>query len=605
MLFSANSVLPGTSSAAASSLAPCGNPGPAPAAIQHVIVVMLENLSYNQVVGSSNAPYQTSLASQCGVAPTYFAATHTSAANYLAISAGQYPSASPSGCGSVKKCVTSVNSLYNQLSSAGLTWGGFMESMPKPCDPTSSGTNTPSHPLYDIGHNPILFYTDISAAACQANDVGVTDLTAQSGAFWDDLNNQTLPSFSWVTPNAADNNEGPGSKTQNEQAADTWLERFIGTVQQSNSYQSGNTLVLVTYDEGVSSDKVTGEDCTNESLDLPVTGGVSAHQDSCHVPLFVVYPYTPAGDSDSAFFDHYSITKTVEDIFGLPYLAHAGDGQTSSLVGHFGIPGSTSNPSPTVTITQPANGSTASGTVTVAGTAAAQGSASISQVQVSVDNGAPQTATGTTSWSTSIDTTKLTNGTHTITATATDSNNRTATSSITVTVNNAAATSCPAVPPGATEYSGNVSVESSQTGWTGKPNSNSTATRVEPTGGSYDGLWALQMGIKSGSGVGGVNNASPIWVTSTAQGTMYTGSSFVRASVAGEKVSLTLTEETSAGTKVGSTTTSLTLNDTNWHQLSDSYTAQSTGNVLHYSLHASLASASQNFLADCLSLQAP
>jgi hypothetical protein len=43
------------------------------------------------------------------------------------------------------------------------------------------------------------------------------------------------------------------------------------------------------------------------SLDLPVTGGVSAQQASCHIPLFVVYPYTPAGASRDTFFDLYSI----------------------------------------------------------------------------------------------------------------------------------------------------------------------------------------------------------------------------------------------------------------------------------------------------------
>ena len=125
---SAFTAVPANTAGGALSL--CGNPGPAPTAIQHVIVVMLENLSYNQVVGSANAPYETSLAGQCGIAPDYFGATHTSAANYLAISAGEFPSASPPGCGSVKACSDSSNNLYNQLTTAGLTWGGFMESMP-------------------------------------------------------------------------------------------------------------------------------------------------------------------------------------------------------------------------------------------------------------------------------------------------------------------------------------------------------------------------------------------------------------------------------------------------------------------------------------------
>ena len=571
---------------------------------------MMENLSYNQVVGSPNAPYQTGLAAQCGVAPTYFAATHSSAANYLAISAGQYPSASPSGCGSVAKCATSADNIYNQLATTGQTWGAYMESMPQSCATKSSGTNTPSHDLYDVGHNPPLFYTGIPAAACQANDVGVSDLSAQSGAFWNALQNQTLPSLSWITPNAANNNEGPGTKAQNEQAADAWLQRFIGTVQQSNSYQSGNTLMLVTYDEGTGADAVTGEDCTNQSLDLPVTRGVSAHQDSCHVPLFVVYPYTPAGGSDPSFFDHYSLTKTVEDIFGLPYLAHAGDAQTNSLAGHFGIPsGGAVNPGPTVSITQPASNATVSGTLTVSGTATS--SAGVTQVQVSVDGGTPQPAAGTANWTASIDTSSLSNGTHTISVQATDANGNVGTASITVTVNNTSTTTaCPATPAGTTELSGNLSLEANQTGWTGKYNSNSSVTRVQPAGGSYDGTWALKVAPVT-SGAAGVNNASPIWVPgppglATTAGQVYTGTAFVQASTPGEQVSLVLRETTPSGTSVASRTTTVTLGDTGWHQVSAAYTATATGDLIRYTLRAgNFASPSQNFLADCLSLQTP
>jgi hypothetical protein len=590
-------------STAGGALSLCGNPGPAPTAIQHVIVVMLENLSYNQVVGSANAPYETSLAGQCGIAPDYFGATHTSAANYLAISAGEFPSASPPGCGSVNACSDSSNNLYNQLTTAGLTWGGFMEAMPSACDPKTGG-------VYKIGHDPIIFYTDITAAECQAGDVGVSDLTAQSGAFWNDLQNQTLPSFSWITPSEADDNEGSGNPAQNEQAADTWLQKFLGTVQQSNSYQAGNTAVLVTYDEGMGSDSRVGEDCTNESLDLPVTNGVSAHQESCHVPLFVVYPYTPAGDSDGTFFDHYSITKTVEDLLGLPYLAHAGDAQTNSLVGHFGIPARvTTNPSPQVSITTPASNSTVSGTLTVSGTAA--DSAGISQVQVSVDNGTPQLATGTTSWTASINTTALTNGAHTINVQATDTDGNVGTASVTVTVSNTTTvTSCPATPPGATELSGNLSLETNQTGWTGIYNSNSVNTRVEPAGGSYDGSWALQVTPKA-AGIAGVNNVNPIWVPgapglATTAGQVYTGSAFVEASVPGETFSLIVRETTPSGTTVSSHTTTVTLSDTSWHQITSAYTAKGTGNLIRYSLYvANFASSGQHFLADCLSLQTP
>jgi fibronectin type 3 domain-containing protein len=303
----------------------CGNAAPAtPIGIKHIIVVMLENNSYKQVVGSTSAPYQTSLSTNCGVGKAMFGATHTSAANYLATAAGEFPASSPVGCGSVKACADASDNIFHQLDTASLGWRSYQESMPTPCATTSSGA-------YKIGHNPAIFYSNIPAAECKSNDLPVADLTAQSGAFYADLQNQTLPSFSWVTPNL--NNDGEGGLA----AADNWTKNFLGTVQQSNSYQSGNTAVLITYDEGTGSDNKTGEDCTNQALDMPITNNTSAHQDSCHVPFFVVYPYTPAGTADSTFFDHYSITKTIEDEFGLPYLAHAGDTQTNSLLSHFGL----------------------------------------------------------------------------------------------------------------------------------------------------------------------------------------------------------------------------------------------------------------------------
>ncbi len=307
----------------------CGSAAAA-APIQHVVVVMLENRSYRQVVGNSAAPYQTSLAGKCGSATAMFAATHTSAANYLAASAGEYPAASRRGCPSLWACADGSNNLYRQLDSAGLTWRSYQESMPTACAASSGGT-------YKIGHNPPIFYRDIPISECRSHDLPVAALSARSGPLWNALQNQTLPSLSWVTPNKAHDGEASRNRTAALLEADTWLAGFVALVTQSPSYQAGNTLLLVTYDEGFGGDARTGEDCTDQSRDLPVVNGISAHQDSCHVPLFVVYPFTSPGASDGTFFDHYSLTRTIEDLFRLPHLAHAGDARTAGLIGHFGI----------------------------------------------------------------------------------------------------------------------------------------------------------------------------------------------------------------------------------------------------------------------------
>ena len=57
---------------------------------------------------------------------------------------------------------------------------------------------------------------------------------------------------------------------------------------------------------------------------------------------------------------------------------------------------------------------------------------------------------------------------------------------------------------------------------------------------------------------------------------------------------------------MGSHKTTLTLSDTNWHQITSAYTALDSGDTLHYFVYDSnFASTSQDFQADCLSLWTP
>ena len=439
---------------------------------------------------------------------------------------------------------------------------------------------------YVLRHNPGTPFTPVyTSAECQ----NVQPLSA--------LNTAALPQVSFVTPNICDDDHGLTSaqlvglpyqncltgSTALVQRGDAWLQQHV------NAWTSAGADVLITWDEGAGNAGVNGTSTGGGQIASLLTGpGITPGQ-------------------DSAQYSHYSVLAGIEDLYALPLLAGAAAANPVPLPG-----GASSSSSPAVSITQPASGSTVSGTITVSGTAQAQGSAGVAQVKVSVDNGTSQLATGTNNWTASIDTTALTNGTHTITARATDTNGSAGTAGLPVTVNNVGTTACPAVPAGATELSGNVSLESSQSGWTGFYNANSVPYRVEPAGGSYDGLWALQVALRSGtSGVAGVTNANPLWVpgppgAATTAGQMYTGSAFIKANTAGEKISLTVKEQTTSGTVVGSHVTTVTLSDTGWHQISSPYTAKGTGNTIRYLLFATnLASTAQSFLADCLSLQTP
>ena len=301
---------------------PCGQTSARRPAIRHVLIVMLENRSYDQVVGRPAGRYQTRLAGQCGNATEAFGATHGSGSDYLAVSAGQYPASSVHGC-DYSACASGENNIYQQLDAAGLTWKAYEESMPSACDKASAWP-------YKIGHNPAIFYTGISAAQCRADDVPAASLTARSGPFYAALRSGTLPSVGWVTPNRNDDGEARCRGPCAAAAADTWLRKFLGLVTAAPAYRDGSILVLVTYDEGRGPDNAFGEDCADKQADL------AGRQPSCHVPLFVVWPDAKPGPNGT-FFTLYSITRTVEDIFGLPCLAHACDPATASLAGSFGF----------------------------------------------------------------------------------------------------------------------------------------------------------------------------------------------------------------------------------------------------------------------------
>lgn len=94
---------------------------------------------------------------------------------------------------------------------------------------------------------------------------------------------------------------------------------------------------------------------------------------------------------------------------------------------------------PTVAISSPSSGATVSGAVSVAGTAG--DNVGLSSVAVAVDGGPWTTASGTTSWSYSLDTTSLSNSSHTVAAKATDKSGNTTTASESVTVQNGTASS--------------------------------------------------------------------------------------------------------------------------------------------------------------------
>lgn len=114
---------------------------------------------------------------------------------------------------------------------------------------------------------------------------------------------------------------------------------------------------------------------------------------------------------------------------------------------------------PTISFTSPANGSSLAGVVTMSGTSSS--STTITAVQTSVDGQAWTTASGTTTWSSSLDTRGYADGAHTLYARATDSSGAASTAALSVSFANAAPTVSISSPAAGSTVAGAVTVAGS------------------------------------------------------------------------------------------------------------------------------------------------
>jgi hypothetical protein len=278
---------------------PCGKVTTTPT-YKHVIVIMDENHSYGNIIGSSQAPYLNSVAAECGLATEYHNITHDSLPNYLGITSGlPYPSLLPfdKDCLPSSSCEVTADNVFHQASS----WKEYAESMPSNCYKLDDGKYAPRH-------NPAVYYTDLSN--CSTNDVPL-GTTSNSPLLKDFSSESTAPEFAYVTGNLCDDMHGTtGCETGLITAGDTWLSHWLPLITGTKVYKDNDTVILVVWDEGLHG--TVGEQCYNNTTDQ-----------SCRVPAIVIAPSVPAGTVVSTQFDHYSWLKTTEQVLGLPQIGQA------------------------------------------------------------------------------------------------------------------------------------------------------------------------------------------------------------------------------------------------------------------------------------------
>jgi phospholipase C len=279
----------------------CGALAGQPVSVSHVIVIVMENHSYGQLIGpagssvAAQAPYLNgTLKRRCGLATNYHAVTHPSLPNYIALVAGSTGGIS-SDC---TTCTTAAGSLFGQLRRSGLGWKLFAESMPSNC--SSSATYR-----YVKRHNPAAYFPRL-AADCARWDVPMG--SAPGGRFATTLSKGWLPAFTMVVPDMCNDTHDCPVAT-----GDAWLARWIPRITATAGYRQGHTVVFLTWDEGEGRGYTGSVDCL-----------VHLANPSCHVPAVVISATTPAGARSSELFSHYSLLRTTQSLLGMPrFLGHA------------------------------------------------------------------------------------------------------------------------------------------------------------------------------------------------------------------------------------------------------------------------------------------
>jgi len=326
--------------------------------IRHVFVLLLENQSYSITFGKdSPAPYLAyTLPARGALLTQYYAIGHASLGNYIALLSGQAPNEAtqldcptfadfrPSaptldahgqlaGSGCVYPPL--VRTLPDQLEAAGLSWKAYMEDMGR--DPTREHPTCGHVPLgrpettnqaaaadqYAAKHDPFVYFHSIidDAPRCDAHVVNLERLPADLASV------ATTANYVFITPNLC--NDGHDALCVDGRrgglvAIDAFLRKWVPLIEHSPAFRADGVLII-TFDESDAQGSDGASACCGE---LPLPGaryppgfnGPGGGRIGAVVLSRFVRPRTVS----AVPYNHYSLLRTVEAIFGLGYLGYAG-----------------------------------------------------------------------------------------------------------------------------------------------------------------------------------------------------------------------------------------------------------------------------------------
>jgi Phosphoesterase family/Calcineurin-like phosphoesterase/Bacterial Ig domain len=257
----------------------------------HIVLIMLENRDFGTAIDPKQMPQLTALEQKYVLLTNYYAVTHPSLPNYIALMSGSTQGIT-SDC---TNCFLNQPNLADEIEASGRTWKAYLEDLPSPCFVGDSGK-------YAQKHNPLIYFDSIrlNTARCDRSILPLTSLDS-------DLANKTLPNFIYIMPNLCNSGHDCSAAV-----ADNWVGGMVAKLQGSQAL-GDNSLIIIDFDEG--SDQDTAGCC---GLPTPAGGQVA--------PV-LISPSTPQGFTDNTPYSHYSMLKTILTAWKLPDLGNTAQAQ--------------------------------------------------------------------------------------------------------------------------------------------------------------------------------------------------------------------------------------------------------------------------------------
>ena len=248
----------------------------------HIVILILENHSYSSIIGAAAAPHINALANDASSAlfTQSFGIEHPSQPNYLDLYSGSNQGITNDNV-PANNPFTTLN-LGRSLLNAGRTFITYSEDLP------AVGYNGATSGNYARKHNPAANWMGTGT-----NQIP-TSTNQPFTAFPSSANYAALPTVCYVVPNL-NNDMHNGTGAAAITTGDNWFFNNLNNyVQWAKTH---NSLLILTFDEDDASQ-------ANQITTIITGQKVLAGQYANHI-------------------DHYSILRTIEDMYALPYAGNA------------------------------------------------------------------------------------------------------------------------------------------------------------------------------------------------------------------------------------------------------------------------------------------